>query len=72
MGRSILIDGIRAICQINWLVVKKKYKSQIKPPLMDRYASGHKQAVLKAVQWPKKSPVGSNPILSVVRIVKND
>lgn len=31
---------------------------------MDRYASGQKQAVLKAVQWPKKSPVGSNPTLS--------
>lgn len=31
---------------------------------MDRYASGQKQAVLKAVQWPNKSPVGSNPTLS--------
>ena len=31
---------------------------------MDRYASGQKQAVLKAVQWPKKSHVGSNPTLS--------
>ena len=33
---------------------------------MDRYASGHKQAVLKAVQWPKKSHVGSNPTLSFI------
>ena len=53
MGMSILTDGMFG-----------ETESQIKPPFMDRYASGHKQAVLKAVQWPKKSPVGSNPTLS--------
>lgn len=41
---------------------------------MDRYASGQKQAVLKAVQWPKKSPVGSNPTLSFTQLflIKNE